>query len=235
MPTIEILPQTQSTHSHHGVNWAYTTLPPAHSVSGTLPSGTSGRGQRARANNYENSAARQRQINARISELEKDNYRDVVIPIPKSDAKRASYRSRHTATQNVRRVLQSQKTFVNHLADEEALHPGVAAPTSQQRNDDTTAGVGSDDEMDIDTPETKAREEEDGTPPVIMIGGNILDGGPPLGYARAVSRPSKQAERKFCEICGYWGNYRCGKCGARYCDTHCMALHLETACNKLYR
>lgn len=62
-----------------------------------------------------------------------------------------------------------------------------------------------------------------------------IDGGPPLGYARAVSRPSKRPERAFCEICGYWGNYRCGKCGARYCDLACMGTHQEMACGKLFR
>lgn len=103
---------------------------------------------------------------------------------------------------------------------------------SQQKGDDPPDS--DEDEMDVDG-SRKAKEEELATVVPILVDGNAIDGGPPLGYARAVCRPSKRPERRFCEICGYWGNYRCGKCGARYCDLSCMGVHLETACNKIYR
>jgi zinc finger HIT domain-containing protein 1 len=83
MPTVEVLPKL-STSS--GANWTYTTLPPAYAVSGPLPASTGGRGARTRHSNFENTAARQRQINSRISDLEKDNYREVHIPLPKKES-----------------------------------------------------------------------------------------------------------------------------------------------------
>ena len=124
MPTVQVLPNT-STSS--GAYWTYSNLPPAlaHTNSlSLLPSGSSGsRGPRAkRNNNAESSAARQRQINSRILDLERDNYKDMVIPIPTKPGKGGgSTRTRGHATANVRRLLASQKTFANHLANEEAL------------------------------------------------------------------------------------------------------------------
>jgi zinc finger HIT domain-containing protein 1 len=84
MPTIEVLPSRPGASA--GAGWAYTTLPPANAVSGSLPSSTGGRGARNRHSNFENTAARQRQINSRISDLEKDNYRDAHIPLPKKES-----------------------------------------------------------------------------------------------------------------------------------------------------
>ncbi|KAI5778599.1 hypothetical protein EDC01DRAFT_339288 [Geopyxis carbonaria] len=216
MPTIEVLPNTTVAS---GANWAYTTLPPAHSLSATVLAGTN-RGARGRNTNYENTAARQRQINSRISELERDNYREVQIAIPKKEgpaAGRASQRTKQASTQNVRRILASQKTFVNHLADEEALHPNHRSRRAS--SDPPSDGEGMDiDEMDTDE--------------VMPVGD--LEGGAPLGYARSVSRPSERPSRTFCEICGYWGTYRCGKCGSRNCGMECGKIHLETKCNKYY-
>lgn len=77
MPTIEVLPSSSTTS---GPNWTYSNLPPALAHRNTLPVAT--RVRATRNNNFENSAARQRQINTRILELENDNYRDVNIPIP---------------------------------------------------------------------------------------------------------------------------------------------------------
>lgn len=131
----------------------------------------------------------------------------------------ASARSKTTSTQNVRRILLSQKTFVNHLADEEALNPMAARP----RRASSAADPNSGDEMEIDGVERDEPVLEDGE-----------SGGLPLGYARAVSRPSKRPSRTFCEICGYWGTYRCGKCGARYCGLECGGVHQETRCQKFY-
>ena len=131
----------------------------------------------------------------------------------------ASARSKTTSTQNVRRILLSQKTFVNHLADEEALNPIAARP----RRASSSADPNSDNEMEIDDTEREEPALEDGE-----------SGGPPLGYARAVSRPSRRPSRTFCEICGFWGTYRCGKCGARYCGLECGEVHQETRCQKFY-
>lgn len=126
-------------------------------------------------------------------------------------------RSRATSTQNVRRILLSQKTFVNHLADEEALNPTYRSRRA------STADPAAGDEMDVD-------REDAGE----CAAGELEGGRSPLGYARAVSRPSRRPSRTFCEICGYWGNYRCGKCGARYCGLECGGVHAETKCQKFY-
>lgn len=121
----------------------------------------------------------------------------------------------------MRRILLSQKTFVNHLADEEALNPN-ANPTHRQRRA-SSADANSDTEVDGDADE---REE--------CVLEEWESGGLPLGYARAVGRPSRRPTRTFCEICGYWGTYRCGKCGARYCGLECSGVHQETRCQKFY-
>ncbi|CUS12664.1 unnamed protein product [Tuber aestivum] len=208
MPTIQVLPNT-STSS--GANWTYSNLPPALAHTNSLPSNTPRAPRAKRANNTENSAARQKQINSRILDLERDNYRDAAIVVGKGGvAGRSSSRNK---SQNVRRILASQKTFANHLADEEALHP-IPAAAHRQRV-----------------------EEEDG----MDLGGvmreglvNTQDPGQPLGYAASASRPSARPKRVFCEICGYWGKYKCQKCSARYCGLQCGGVHSETKCNKFY-
>ncbi|KAJ9365444.1 putative HIT finger domain protein [Paecilomyces variotii] len=57
-----------------------------------------------------------------LAELDRENHRDVQIPIPTRQPKDAPARgsSRAKTTSNVRRILQSQKTFRNYLDDEEA-------------------------------------------------------------------------------------------------------------------
>lgn len=86
MPTIEVLP---SSSTSSGPNWTYSNLPPALAHRNSLP--TANTRVRATRTNNENSAARQRQINSRIVELEADNYRDVHIPVP---ARKKESRSR---------------------------------------------------------------------------------------------------------------------------------------------
>ncbi|KAJ5843790.1 uncharacterized protein N7525_001531 [Penicillium rubens] len=65
-----------------------------------------------------------RQANAiarHLAELDRENQRDVSIPVPVRQAREAGARgTRAKTTSNVRRILQSQKTFRNHLDDEEA-------------------------------------------------------------------------------------------------------------------
>ncbi|RPA95851.1 hypothetical protein L873DRAFT_1829650 [Choiromyces venosus 120613-1] len=208
MPTIQVLPNT-STSS--GANWTYSNLPPALAHTNSLPSNTARAPRSKRANNTENTAARQRQINSRILDLERDNYRDAVIVVGKGGvAGRSSSRNK---SQNVRRILASQKTFANHLADEEALHPTPAVVHRQR--------VEEEDAMDLDG------DLKEG----LM---NIQDPGQPLGYAASASKPSTKPKRVFCEICGYWGKYKCQKCSARYCGLQCGGVHSETKCNKFY-
>lgn len=64
-----------------------------------------------------------------LAELDRENQRDVSIPVPVKQAKEAGARgTRAKTTSNVRRILQSQKTFRNHLDDEEAaIHNSSSA------------------------------------------------------------------------------------------------------------
>lgn len=57
---------------------------------------------------------------------------------------------------------------------------------------------------------------------------------PPLSYLEArasldhgVAAGGPYPERKFCEVCGYWGRVKCGKCGGRVCALDCLETHRE--------
>lgn len=54
---------------------------------------------------------------------------------------------------------------------------------------------------------------------------------PPLSYAEArgpwVEEDRRKPVRVFCEVCGYWGRVRCGRCGGRVCALECLSVHKE--------
>lgn len=59
---------------------------------------------------------------------------------------------------------------------------------------------------------------------------------PPLSYnaARAKGLPeSAPPQRKFCEMCGYWGRVKCLKCGVRVCGMDCKGQH-DIDCRKRF-
>lgn len=67
------------------------------------------------------SSRRANAISRHLDELDRENQRDVHIPVPVKQAKEAGVRgTRAKTTSNVRRILQSQKTFKNYLENEEA-------------------------------------------------------------------------------------------------------------------
>lgn len=79
------------------------------------------------------SSRRANAIARHIAELDRENQRDVAISIPVKQAKEAGARgTRAKTTSNVRRILQSQKTFRNHLDDEEAAVSNAGGVTSTQ-------------------------------------------------------------------------------------------------------
>ncbi|PWY70955.1 putative HIT finger domain protein [Aspergillus heteromorphus CBS 117.55] len=63
-----------------------------------------------------------------LAELDRENHHDLQIPIP-TKGKDAARGSRGKVTSNVRRILQSQKTFRNYLDDEEAALAQQASTT----------------------------------------------------------------------------------------------------------
>ncbi|MCJ1386994.1 hypothetical protein MMC17_010123 [Xylographa soralifera] len=58
----------------------------------------------------------------------------------------------------------------------------------------------------------------------------------PLYYnaARAAPSSSGKPQRHFCEFCGYWGQIKCIKCGARVCGLVCKKAHDEERCQKYF-
>ncbi|KAJ3518889.1 hypothetical protein NM688_g9379 [Phlebia brevispora] len=47
-------------------------------------------------------------------------------------------------------------------------------------------------------------------------------------YLTAAAPAPKVPPRMFCTVCGYWGKYRCKRCGMAYCDKNCEDVHDET-------
>ncbi len=167
-------------------------------------------------------------------------------------------------TTNVRRILMSQKTFANHLADEEAAlaqQQHTAISTTQRVPPLKSAGSipnlksASSSEVDSGlsqrgivatggTVSALTRDPLDDEP-LLMVNvpsapsGNEMQAllsGPPLSYnaARSDAPPPHKPLRQFCEICGYWGTIKCMKCGARVCGLECKSAHDDGRCLKFY-
>ena len=148
-------------------------------------------------------------------------------------------------TPNVRRILTSQKTFANHLADEEAAlaqptqnasaivtaAPGRSSTAPKEKNATSIGGTSTKDAHD-DEPLLKSYVPEPPSEEVM----EALVNAPPLSYnaARATLSESAKPQRHFCEICGYWGTIKCMKCGARVCGLDCKNAHDDGRCLKFY-
>ena len=148
-------------------------------------------------------------------------------------------------TPNVRRILMSQKTFANHLADEEAAlaqqaqsapppaNAGLRRSSTIPKDVKVTGeGTSSTDEPSDHEPLLKAYVPE--APSAGLI--EALTTAPPLSYnaARATLTEPVKPQRQFCEICGYWGSVKCLKCGARVCGLECKRAHDDGRCLKFY-
>lgn len=144
-------------------------------------------------------------------------------------------------TPNVRRILISQKTWSNHLADEEAAIGQTAhtahAPfmrASTAAKDPTT---GQPDAAPVDDPlanEPLLKSYVPQAPSTKVM--DALTSAAPLSYnaSLAVLTDARKPPRHFCEICGYWGLIKCMKCGARVCGLECKTTHDEGSCLKFY-
>ncbi|CAO3613342.1 unnamed protein product [Cunninghamella blakesleeana] len=51
-------------------------------------------------------------------------------------------------------------------------------------------------------------------------------------YLTCNSAPSKYPPRNFCSVCGFSSNYKCLRCGMKYCTVKCLNTHKETRCLK---
>lgn len=113
MPLIEELPINTVTRVSHG--WAYV---PDNALQSSQPLGRK-RGRDAKnPSSASVNAKLQKAIQQRLRDLEKENYKDVQIPIPKREGREKQAGKK--ITPNVRRILQYSRTFQHYLADEEA-------------------------------------------------------------------------------------------------------------------
>ena len=157
----------------------------------------------------------------------------------------------------------SQKTFANHLADEEAglaqqQHAGSSMPPprvpalkssksipdlkpSISEAHPRSGGVKVQKGKSASTASKDPLDDE----PLLQV--NVpqvptaeemeaLLSAPPLSYnaARSAPPPPHKPQRQFCEICGYWGTIKCMKCGARVCGLECKSTHDDGRCLKFY-
>ncbi|KAL8850757.1 MAG: hypothetical protein Q9221_004325 [Calogaya cf. arnoldii] len=117
MPGIEVLPNSTSITAP---GWAYVPdngFDP--SKTAIQPSGARKRAAKTAGLAAGDTTARQQNATLKhLLELDKDNRRDVQIQVPARFKDKTGARVK--TTPNVRRILTSQKTFANHLADEEA-------------------------------------------------------------------------------------------------------------------
>ncbi|KAI0077883.1 hypothetical protein K474DRAFT_1642420 [Panus rudis PR-1116 ss-1] len=51
-------------------------------------------------------------------------------------------------------------------------------------------------------------------------------------YLTAVTPPPREPPRLICSVCGYWGRYRCRRCGMAYCDRNCEETHEDARCER---
>ncbi|KAI9823615.1 MAG: hypothetical protein M1832_002396 [Thelocarpon impressellum] len=144
MPLIEVLPNSTAATAP---GWAYvpdTGFDP--SKAAIQPTGSRHRAARnvAADGGHDRSVRQNNAILKHLAELDKDNHRDVQIPVPVRQRDGAGRASRGKVTPAVRKILTSQKTFANYLADEEALlsiqGPSTAAPAPIPRTSVAAAG-----------------------------------------------------------------------------------------------
>ncbi|MCJ1358065.1 MAG: hypothetical protein MMC33_008063 [Icmadophila ericetorum] len=200
MVLVEELPNSTSISAP---GWAYvpdTGYDP--SKAPILPSGA--RKRNARVSGAPAGDLSLKQSNAiakRLAELDKDNHRDIFIPIPTKQKEAGARPKGKTAA--TRKILQSQKTFANYIADEEALAAQQPTPklqpsssTVQPSNDVSTILA-----YPLDTPERiDAFLLESAVPPkpseaLLSALVNAL----PLSYnaARPAPSPSGKPQRYF--------------------------------------
>lgn len=134
MPHIEVLANSTS------IRAPGYTLVPDHGQ-GTVQAAvqpTAGRNKRGTrfagvAAGADTTVAQQNSVLKHLADLDKESQRDVQIAVPSKQRESAGKVQKKTTT-NVRRILMSQKSFANHLADEEAFlalqqqHPSSAVP-----------------------------------------------------------------------------------------------------------
>ncbi|KAE8373724.1 hypothetical protein BDV26DRAFT_271380 [Aspergillus bertholletiae] len=127
---VELLP---STTTHLTPGWTYVPdrgFDPAKAA--ITPTIGRKRGIREPGSRGDVSSRQANAIIRHLAELDRENHKDVHIPIPVKQKDAAGRGTRGKVTSNVRRILQSQKTFRNYLDDEEAALAQAAQATTQR-------------------------------------------------------------------------------------------------------
>lgn len=260
-PHIEELPTTQ-TRQAPGFAWVAVSGP---SEDPSKNWGTNNR-KRARASaagpsesqREALSARQQREIERKLKELNSDNSKDTLIPVPKPPSGGGGQRAGKTT--NTKKILASGKTFAHYLDDEEAeiARTGrrdgdlevlnVSAPVVEKRASKTPLArrsmVGNESGMDstpvpglkVDAMDVDGQDPSDGIGPSEEEIQALLNA-PPLTYNQARSAPppaDATPPRRFCEVCGYFGRAKCMKCGVMTCSVMCKDTHDEQRCLKFY-
>ncbi|KAG8532726.1 uncharacterized protein KY384_002603 [Bacidia gigantensis] len=241
MPRIDVLPTASTSVAKAG----YALVPDTRGQAPLAAQPVSGRKRTARASGLGGGDTTARQQSAalkHLAELDKDGHKDVQIPVPKDVTARGANLK---MTTNVRRILTSQKTFANHLADEEATisqhaQNTLSSAASAPRRTSTTAKA----EMSASAQASPPRDPLANEPllksyvPEAPSAEEMeaLVNAPPLshGAACAVLPDHSKPQRHFCEICGYWGTIKCIRCGARVCGLECKGAHDDGRCLKFY-
>jgi zinc finger HIT domain-containing protein 1 len=288
MPQIEVL---QTAHTA-APGWAYV-LDTGHDPSRAAinPSGArKGRAQRTITQHVTDAPELSRRENIaiakRLAELDREGGKEIEIPA-KYKGGVGTWKNGGTGgklTTNVRRILQSEKTFAHHLNDEEARLGQRAGSTSQVPapvvagrsraaglkrgstvgnmgppalpSSSTTIPAADEDVSMTDVPSNPSiipqqaskptnMTDRDANEPLLQIHVPSLPTpeelealiyAPPLSYngTRAAPPPSSAPpQRKFCEMCGYWGRVKCLKCGQRVCGLECKEAH-DLDCKRKY-
>ena len=215
-----------------------------------------------KASSRDTTAKQNAAILRRLNELEKDNAREVQIPVPSRQKEGAGRSKGKTAA--TRKILLAQKTFTNYLADEEAFAAQEASSSAaprpreavvplalpRQPRADALSGNAAMLDSDGDSAASEVpkpppmRPASDGLDDLHLLQSVIpqapseavmekLTSAPPLSYNTARVQPSDSGKPllRFCEMCGYWGNYKCRMCGSRYCGLTCKVKH-DVDCQK---
>jgi zinc finger HIT domain-containing protein 1 len=281
--------EVANTKARHAPGWAYVPDSAPYQQQAQQPTSRKNRAARNQGNPglSDLSARQDAKLRKELEALDKEPAsRDVGIPVRSGGGRSGKH------TPNVRKILQSQKTFGNHLDDYLALGasestPGTGTGTpaaaggptvpAAKRSGKASVGKSRAASASVPTPTTKADTDGDismldaedleesleqlsyppdtsilpayarlpptphpgDTDPLLISRAvpfptdaelRALLTAPPLSYLEAragLDGEVRAPARKFCEVCGYWGRVKCGKCGGRVCALDCLETHKE--------
>ncbi|GLA65653.1 hypothetical protein AtubIFM54640_007842 [Aspergillus tubingensis] len=134
---VELIPNSTTTHATPG--WTYV---PDRGFDPAKAAITPAIGRKRGIRDPGRADLSSRQNNAivrHLAELDRENHRDVQISIPVKQKDASGRGTRGKVTSNVRRILQSQKTFRNYLDDEEAALAQQASTQQTQQQTSSTS------------------------------------------------------------------------------------------------